>query len=201
MTDEYRTLGGQCRAEMKVYGSRFIATALPVLTSAEAEQFISRIRKQYYDASHNCFAYRAGTDETRFRVSDAGEPAGSAGKAILGAIDRHGLSDVVVVVTRYFGGTKLGLGGLARAYGETAHQALCSGTVVTRYRVGSLTASFPHAQISNVMYVVSRLGARITDTSYDEEVHLKLEIRSSKLGELQSVLMDKTSGNITVRTP
>ncbi len=199
MTDEYKTIQSEARAETKVEGSRFIATASPVTTKTEADQFIERIRKEFFDATHNCFAYRIGMGSDLFRFNDDGEPSGSAGKPILAAIDKPGLTDIVTVVTRYFGGTKLGVGGLARAYGNAAALALASAQVVTKYKVDVLEASFPHAHISNVMHVVSKIVARIVDTTYDEEVHVNLEIRQSKLEELKSLLVNHTSGNIRLK--
>lgn len=195
-TDEYKTLQKEVRAETKVQGSRFIATASPSRTKSEAEEFIAKIRKQYHDATHNCFAYRCGTDGSQFRFNDDGEPNGTAGKPLLAAIDKLELTDVVIVVTRYFGGTKLGVGGLARAYAAAAEEALTSADRVTKYVLDSLTIYFPHSQIGNVMHVASKCGARIVDTSYAEEVQLILEIRQSKAEDLRSLLINQTSGNI-----
>ena len=195
-SDEYKTLQREARAELKVQGSRFIAAATPSRTKLESEEFIARIRKQHYDATHNCFAYRCGVDGSLYRFNDDGEPSGTAGKPILAAIDKLSLTDVCVVVTRYFGGTKLGVGGLIRAYGSAAERALAAADLVTKYILDSLKVSFPHSHISSVMHVTSQCGARIIDTSYDEEVHLVLEIRKSKSDELRSLLVNHTSGNI-----
>ena len=150
-TDEFRTLPNQARQEIKVQGSRFLCTALPTSTKEMAEEFVARIRKEFFNATHHCFAYRLGTAGDRFRYNDDGEPAGTGGKPILAAIDKFGMTDVVVVVTRYFGGTKLGVGGLARAYGEAAEKTLGSIKPVTRYILSPLLTSFPHTHISNVM--------------------------------------------------
>jgi uncharacterized YigZ family protein len=195
-SDEYKTISGENHVETKVQGSRFIATAAFTSTKPEAEEFISKLRKRFHDATHNCYAYRFGTDANQFRTNDDGEPAGTAGKPILAAIDKHGLTDVVVVVTRYFGGTKLGVGGLIRAYSNAADQALGSATVVSRYLLRRVDIAFPHGQVSNVMHVVSKCMAKIADTRYDEEVHLILEIRKSRLEDLRAMLMNHTSGNI-----
>ena len=195
-SDEYTTINTGVQVESKIRGSRFIASAMPSITTSEAEEFVARLRKQYHDATHNCYAYRCGTDGSRYRFNDDGEPASTAGKPILAAIDRAGLTDVCVVVTRYFGGTKLGVGGLIRAYGNAAEQCLASAEHVTKYLLDSFRVSFPHSHISNVMHVTSKCGARIAETVYDEEVHLMVEIRKSKSEELRSLLMNHTSGNI-----
>lgn len=195
MTDEYKTIEIEVHAETRVRGSRFIAAASPVSTKEAAEQFMARIRKSHHDAAHNCHAYRLGFDAQQFRYNDNGEPNG-AGKPILTAIDKHGLTNTIVVVTRYFGGAKLGVGGLARAYGDAAEQVLSSAKIVTRYHFDHIRVSFPHSCISNVMHVISKSGARIIDTVYDEEVHLEIEIRQSRAAELKAALVEHTSGNI-----
>ena len=198
MNDEYITIKGETRAETKVRGSRFIAVARPVEGKNEVESMIGLLKKDFYDATHHCYAYRIGIDGILFRQNDDGEPGGSAGKPILAAIDKFGLTDVAVVVIRYFGGTKLGVGGLVRAYGGAAEAALSAAPSVIRYAMGMLEVSFPHAHVSNVMHVVSTSGARIVDTTYDEEVHLRLSIRQSRLAELRTSLVDRTSGNIAI---
>jgi uncharacterized YigZ family protein len=199
MTDEFITIASETRAELKVQASRFIAAALPVATRAEAEQFLDRERRTYHDATHHCFAYRLGTDGTQFRFSDAGEPSGSAGKPILAAIDAQRLTNVIVVVTRYFGGTKLGVGGLVRAYSDAALLVLERAEKVTKYKTTLLEATFPHSHISGVMHVVSTVGAKIVDTTYDEDVHAVLEIRLAKAEELKTALVNKTRGNIALK--
>jgi uncharacterized YigZ family protein len=200
MSDEYKTIQAEVQVESKVQSSRFIASASPSSTKSEAEEFIARRKKRYHDATHNCFAYRCGTDGSQYRFNDDGEPSGSAGKPILAAIDKFGMTDVVIVVTRYFGGTKLGVGGLIRAYGDAAEQALASTRQITRYILDLFRISFPHSHISNVMHVTSKCGARIVDTVYDEEVHLVLEIRKSKAEELRSSLVNHTSGNVRIKS-
>lgn len=199
MTDEYRTLKGETRSELRVQGSRFLATALPTQTPEEAEQFIAAKRRRYHDATHNCYAYRLGIAGERNRFNDDGEPAGTAGKPILSALEKLDLTDVTIVVTRYFGGTKLGTGSLARAYGEAAELALAQGSIVTQYVSARIQASFPHSHTGHVMHVVSSLGARVVETMYDEEVHLMLEIRQSRLGELRDHLINSTRGNIRLK--
>ena len=201
MHDEFTTIQSECKAEMSVQGSRFIATAVPVTTKAAAEQCIAEIRKAFWDATHNCYAYRLGTNGLQFRFNDDGEPSGTAGKPILAAIDSFGFTDLVVVVTRYFGGTKLGVGGLVKAYGAAAHQVLARATALKKNKVERLVASFPHSHIGNVMHVVSTLGARIVDTLYDEDVHATLEIRVSKVEELKTALLNRTKGNIALKSP
>ena len=121
--DEYVTLKGESGGELKVQGSRFISTAYSAGSAEEVEKIVAARRKKYHDASHHCYAYRLGPGGETFRINDDGEPSGTGGRPILAAIDREGLTDTLVMVTRYFGGIKLGTGGLARAYGQAARIA------------------------------------------------------------------------------
>ncbi|MER3524062.1 MAG: hypothetical protein C4326_08330 [Ignavibacteria bacterium] len=199
MTDEFTSIRAETRAEWKIQGSRFLAAALPVATPQEALQFLGRVRKEFWDATHHCFAYRLGTEGTHFRYSDAGEPNGTAGKPILAAIDAYGLTDLIIVVARYFGGTKLGVGGLARAYNTAANLVLDRTEKVTHYKTAHLVVTFPHAHISGVRYVVSKTGAKILDTTYDEDVHIVLEIRRTMIEEVQTQLVNHTRGNVALK--
>ena len=124
MSDTYLTIGGYARAEIKIKGSRFIAEAMPVARVEAAEKEIAAVCKREFNATHHCTAYRIGPNGDVFRYNDDGEPSGTAGIPILRQIDGRSLTDTLVVVTRYFGGTKLGTGGLIRAYGDAARQVL-----------------------------------------------------------------------------
>jgi len=199
MSDQYTTIAAPARAELKVLGSRFIASAHPLSTREEVEQVLAAVRKELFDATHHCFAYRLGADGADFRTVDGGEPSGSAGKPILAAIDRGGFTDILVVVTRYFGGTKLGVGGLARAYGEAAAGALDSATPKVCYATVRLRATFPHDMVGAVMHAVGRLGAKIEGTEYDGEVHLLVSVRASRADDLEMSLLEGTRGGIRVK--
>lgn len=124
MADYYFTIQEKQEAELKITKSKFIATVIPVKNVEEAKEEYDKIKKKYYDASHNCFAWRFGENGLDFRYSDDGEPKNSAGKPVLFTISKYDFSDILVVVTRFFGGKKLGVGGLVRAYSETAEEAL-----------------------------------------------------------------------------
>ncbi len=200
MEDEYKTVQGEMRGETKIQGSRFIATIFPVTAKGEADIFLERVRKEFWNATHNCFAYRIGMGEDIFRFNDDGEPNGSAGKPILAAIDKFDLTDTMVIVTRYFGGTKLGVGGLVRAYGGAAEHVLAKAEKVVRYKTAIVEATFPHSHISSVMHIISKEGVRIVDTVYDEDVHATLEVRMSKKEELKAALINQTNGNIAFKS-
>lgn len=130
--DTFRTLAATAQAEFKDKGSRFIAFAYPVQTAEEAKRYVDALREAHHKARHWCYAYRLGTDGNQFRANDDGEPSGSAGRPILGQIDSAGLTDVLVVVVRYFGGTLLGVPGLIHAYKTAAAEALKSAQVIEK---------------------------------------------------------------------
>ena len=192
VTDEYTTISKGCRREIKVQGSRFIADAMPAEDASAAENFIASIRREFHDATHHCYAYRLQGDEVR--SNDDGEPGGTAGRPILGSIDHDGLVGVIVVVTRYFGGVKLGPGGLARSYAEAARLALSGAPRERRYRTETLLIAFPHAVTGTVMHLLEQTGAAIMGTSYDEEAHLTVEIRRSKAQEFRRAVIEQTGG-------
>ena len=194
MVDEYATVARVGHAETRVLASRFIADAVPAGMKEEAEEFLRSIRRKFHDATHHCYAYRIGVDGQDSRTSDDGEPGGTAGKPILAAIDREVLTNVLVVVTRYFGGTKLGTGGLVRAYGEAASLAVQQAGREVKLITAPLLVAVDHSRVSQVMHVVSRSGARIAGTRYDDVVHFRLEIRRSRLESLRQELIQATGG-------
>jgi len=200
-SDEYTTLRAPARAALTVRGSRFLALAAPVHGKDECEELLREARKKHFDATHHCYAYRLGADGARYRTNDDGEPAGTAGKPILAAIDGADLQGVIVVVTRYFGGTKLGAAGLARAYRQAATQALGAGERLTRYICDVLIASFPHASVGPVMRAVSAGGGRIASSRYGEEVHMEIEIRRSRAEGLRTALLEGTGGAVRFSVP
>jgi uncharacterized YigZ family protein len=195
-SDTYRTIRTPARLETKVQGSRFIGISFPVRTREEAVAALKGIKKEFYDATHHCYAYRLGPAGAEFRSGDDGEPGGTGGRPILAAIDRKGMRDVMVVVVRYFGGTKLGIPGLGRAYGHAADAVLEASEPQECHVTVRLEAAFPHEHTHAVMHVISEFGAKVVDTTYDEEVHLAVEIRSSLAEQLRRQLVDRTAGNI-----
>lgn len=144
--NEYQTIKEYKRTEIKIKASRFIGTATPVKSREEAEEKLNDIRSEFYDANHNCYAYKIGYDEKEFRYSDDGEPSGSAGKPIYFTLDKFDLSDILLVVTRYFGGTKLGVGGLVRAYSDSAENVLnqCEQKTIHRTKIVEIETDYHH---------------------------------------------------------
>jgi uncharacterized YigZ family protein len=192
MSDQYRTIRLGAERTLKVQGSRFLAVAAYADSRDAAMAEVERRRAALYDATHHAFAYRVTADGVR--TFDDGEPA--AGRPILAAIDREQLTNVVVVVTRYFGGTKLGVGGLARAYGEAAAMALAASEKEERTVLALLAVAFPHASVGPVMHVITKAGAKVARSVYDEEVHLTIEVRRSACDDLFARLVESTSGAV-----
>jgi uncharacterized YigZ family protein len=157
------------------------------------------VRREYFDATHHCFAYTLGSEGKEFRYSDDGEPSGTAGIKILAAIQSKSLSDVLVVVTRYFGGTKLGTGGLGRAYFESANRVLSDAAVVPKVVTEEMQITFPYDETSRILNTLSHRKAKIVDTIYDDDVTLRLSIRKNSALLLADELVNVTRGNIAVK--
>ena len=197
--DRYFTLRVRASREMKVKGSRFIGYAGPAKDREEAESFIREISRKHHDATHNCTAYRLGAgDASFFRFNDDGEPAGTAGRPILGAIDSRSLTDVVCVVARYFGGTMLGTGGLARAYSKCAGEVLDCGDKIERFLTASLRIMFDYDLTGAVMGLIARYDATVERTVYGAESEIVLRVRQSKTEDFERELLNTTGGRVRV---
>ncbi|MGI9951242.1 YigZ family protein [Moorellaceae bacterium AZ2] len=183
--DTFTTVAGQAEVQLKIERSVFIGCAKEVANEAEAADFIARRQKLHRRATHNCFAYRLGLpprDITYY--SDAGEPSGTAGRPILGAILSLGLTNVAVVVTRYFGGKKLGVRGLIEAYGQTARRVLEEAGRIKKIVMQPVTLSCSYAALERVLYHINSCGGRVVTAEYGPlEVHLQAEVPVSA-GEL-----------------
>jgi uncharacterized YigZ family protein len=178
-TDSYLTLSSSTSTEVKIQGSRFLGFAKPVSSPDEFMQWLTDLKKEHYNATHHCYAYRLGFGGGAFRYSDDGEPSGTAGKRILGSIDRYGLTDTGVIVVRYFGGTKLGVGGLARAYSESADVALDSVPHRKRFIYRRFELRFPYDATSSVHHDIEAYDAEILDRIYSDDVRYQITLRLS----------------------
>lgn len=177
--DTYRSVESRSEGIFKDRGSRFLAFAYPVESEAEVREIVSSVRKEYHDARHHCYAFRIGLDGALWRASDDGEPSGTAGRPILGQIDSAGLSDVLVVVVRYFGGIKLGVPGLINAYKSAAADAISSGNVVEKiagrwYRIG-----FSYAQMPQVMKSVKEMDLPQRAQDFGTDCTMEVRVRES----------------------
>jgi uncharacterized YigZ family protein len=162
----------------------------------DAEKFIENIRKEFHDATHNCYAYRIDPNELRY--SDDGEPSGTAGKPILSIIDKHKLQEVALTVTRYFGGTKLGTGGLARAYSECAEHLINRAAIIRKINYRNLIIVYDFEQISKVQHMVHKYGAQISEDATAEGMKAKISIPSSKKQQFLEEVINLTSGKIKI---
>ena len=179
--DSYRSIAGPSEGLFKDNGSRFIALAYPVETEQQVKEIVSGLRKEYYDARHHCYAYRLGYKGDVFRASDDGEPSGSAGRQILGQIDSAGLSDILVVVVRYFGGIKLGIPGLIRAYKSSTADALARAVVVEKIAGRNFMVEFPYLSMNSVMKVVKDLNLPQRNQSFAGSCSMELRVRLSQV--------------------
>lgn len=185
--ESYRTLRDPRRAEIREKGSRFLAVLERVEDEAAAKQLLEAVAVRYRDATHHCWAWRLGMPP-RERRSDAGEPAGTAGPPILQALRGVGISDVLAVVVRWFGGTKLGRGGLVRAYGGAVRAALEGAVLATRIPVELLEVELPFESVGAVKRLVHPPEVELESESWNETARLVLRVRTSRLAELRETL-------------
>ena len=177
--DAYKSIASRAGGLFKDNGSRFIAWAYPVETEEEVKEIVAGLRKEYHDARHHCYAYRLGWLGDRFRANDDGEPSGSAGRPILGQIDAAGLSDVLVVVVRYFGGIKLGIPGLIRAYKSSTADALSQAEVVEKIAGKSFRLRFGYLAMNPVMRVLKDMDIPAKDQEFGMDCALTVRVRLS----------------------
>ena len=192
MADFYFTIEQRKQAEIKINKSRFIATAIPVKNTDEAKEEYDKIKKQYHDASHNCWAWKFGENGLDFRYSDDGEPKGSAGKPILFTISKYDVSDILLVVTRFFGGKKLGVGGLVRAYSDAAEECLklCEKKQID---ITKKVKVFTTYEDLNVIKSLLDTYAVSYEEHYTDLIDITAQIPVSKVEEFTSNITQKTN--------
>jgi uncharacterized YigZ family protein len=199
MDDRYITIAQPARHELKVKGSRFIGRTALVADAEAGEGELAAVRKTEHAATHNCYAYRVGpTAEPEFKYSDDGEPSGTAGRPIYDAICGRELTNTLVVVTRYFGGTKLGTGGLVRAYGEAAAGALDLSGEQEHFLVDQIRVTVEFAIYDQLERLNRRLGARQVAADFSDRVELLLEIRRSLIDTLVDEIVQLSSGKAKI---
>ena len=186
--DTYKTILGRSESVYTEKRSKFIAVALPVRTVDEVKAYVEEFQKKYYDARHVCYAYMLGAERTNFRANDNGEPSGTAGKPILGQINSNGLTDVLIVVVRYFGGIKLGTSGLIVAYRTAAAQALAEAEIIEKTVDEEVSVIFEYPFMNDVMRIVKEEQPDILEQSYDMDCLMRLRIRKSMMPRLRSRL-------------
>ena len=188
MTDEYRTLKTEGEGYYTDKRSKFLAFAHHVSTVEEIKDILARYRKKYFDARHVCYAYMLGPERTDFRANDDGEPSSTAGKPILGQINSNELTDILIVVVRYYGGVNLGTSGLIVAYREAAADAIAHSEIETRQVEEIITYNFPYSMMNDVMRIVKDMQPRIVSQTYDNTCEIRLSIRKSEAEQLRNRL-------------
>lgn len=188
MSDTYLTIQDKSEGIYTEKRSKFLAFAHPVETIDEIKDLLTDYKKKYYDARHVCYAYMLGPERTDFRVNDDGEPSSTAGRPILGQINSRELTNILVVVIRYFGGVKLGTSGLIVAYREAATEALSAAMVIEKTIEETVTFTFPYVMMNSVMRVVKELNPRIVEQKYDETCIITLAIKRSMAPMLEERL-------------
>ena len=198
MEKSFKTVNERATAEIIEKKSRFIANVLPVSSEEEAINFISIIKKQFYDARHNCFAYIIKGNVPIMRFSDDGEPSGTAGKPILDLLLGEKIENVVVVVTRYFGGTLLGTGGLVRAYGKAAKEGILSAKIVEMSSYNKVSLVSDYFISGKIQYEITKNNYILIDTKYSDIVTFEIYVKSDLLDEFEKNIINLTNNSITI---
>ena len=188
MTDEFKTIKNNSEGFYSEKRSKFLAFAHHVETVDEIKELLAQYRKKYYDARHICYAYMLGASREEFRANDDGEPSSTAGKPILGQINSNELTDILIVVVRYYGGVNLGTSGLIIAYREAAADAIAHATIEIRQVEERIVFKFPYEMMNDVMRVVKDMQPRIISQTYDNTCEITLSIRQSEASQLRSRL-------------
>lgn len=198
MSMTYKTIEEESTGELVEKKSRFIAYVAPVSSEQEAYAFVDRIKKKHYDARHNCFAFSVGAELPLLRFSDDGEPQGTAGKPILEVINGADVKNICIVVTRYFGGTLLGTGGLVRAYTDAAKIGLERNRIITRQQVQGAEFVCDYTDFGKLQYMLASMEIPIADTVYEEQVTVGLKIPAERVLELEKKITETTSARVVL---
>lgn len=166
--------------------SKFLAFAFHVTSEEEVKQYVAEFRKKYYDARHVCWAYMLGAERTDFRANDDGEPSCTAGKPILGQINKNELTDILIIVVRYYGGVNLGTSGLIVAYRTAAAEAIANAEIVSQFVEEEVVFDFPYIMMNDVMKIIKDMSPRIISQTYDNTCEMKLSIRKSEAPMLKA---------------
>jgi uncharacterized YigZ family protein len=189
MIDSYKTIQSKSEGTYSELRSKFLAFAHPVTTVDEAMALVEQYQKKYYDARHVCYAHMLGHERLVFRANDNGEPSGTAGKPILGQINSNELTDILIVVVRYFGGVKLGTSGLIQAYKAAAAEAIAAATIIEKTVDEEITIAFEYPLMNQVMRVVKEEEPAILSQTFDNDCQMTLAIRASQMPRLRDRLL------------
>lgn len=176
-SDTYKSISKPSTGIYKELGSKFLSFAFPVSSEEEIKDLLAEIRKSHFDARHHCYAYRLGATGELWRANDDGEPSSSGGKPILGQLLSYGLSDMLIIVVRYFGGTKLGVPGLIRAYRSAAADSIENGEVIEKIAGDDVTFTFGYLQMNDVMKLIREFAPLVKEQNFDNLCRMKVNIR------------------------
>lgn len=188
MDDAYMTISSPCEGLYKEKGSKFLAFAFPVSTKEQVKPIVDDLRKKHHDARHVCFAYIINPQSPETRANDDGEPSGTAGRPMLGALQSKGVVNVLIVVVRYFGGTKLGTSGLINAYKTASLDALENGEIIERNLEATLSIHFSYFVMNDVMKVMKEENPTVLSQTFDNECAMQLQVRLNDFEKLKSRL-------------
>ena len=188
MSDTYKTIIASTEGIYKEKGSKFLSFAIPVSSADEVKEIVKNYRKEYYDSRHVCYAYMLGAERKEFRANDDGEPSGTAGRPILGQINSRELTDILVIVVRYFGGILLGTGGLVVAYKEATTDALDQAEVSEKTVDESISIVFDYVLMNEVMRIIKDTNAQISSQNFEDQCAMQLSIRKQDAVLLSSKL-------------
>ena len=188
ISDTYRSIAAPSKGIYKELGSKFLALAYPVETEEAAKNIIAALRKEHFDARHHCFAWRLGLTGELYRFSDDGEPSSTAGRPIYGQLLSQELSDILVVVVRWFGGVKLGVPGLIRAYKTATQDALANATIIEKVAGETFIVQFGYLQMNDVMKVLKEMGIAPLRQEFDLDCRLEVRVRLNQIEEFRKQL-------------
>ena len=194
MLSQYKTVYKGGEGEIVEKKSRFIATVVPVHSEEEALKFVEAMKKKYWNATHNCYAYVIGENHELQRYSDDGEPGGTAGKPMLDVLTGEEIHNAAIVVTRYFGGTLLGTGGLVRAYSAAAKQGLASSVIITKIPGVKLRLATDYAGLGKIQYILGQRGIKILDSIYTDKVEIAALVPLDVLEAVKAEIREGTNG-------
>lgn len=193
--DLYKTIAAPIEVAMRERSSKFLSYIYPVQSEEQIREALEALRKRYFDATHHCYAWRLGPKGEHYRANDDGEPSGTAGKPILGQLLSHELTDCLVVVVRYFGGTKLGVPGLIAAYKESAQQVIEAAEIIEKTVDRAITVHFPYLTMNDVMRIIKEEQLKVVGQEFDNLCTMHLTIRESR-AEILIEKLKKAGGSI-----
>ena len=183
-SDEYKTIAQSAQGSFREKGSRFLAFAYPAISEQEVKQHLEALRKQYYDATHHCYAYVLGFDKSAFRFNDDGEPSGTAGRPIYGQLLSADLTNTLIVVVRYYGGTNLGVPGLINAYKTAASEALKNASIITKIVKEVYQIEYPYEAMNDVMKIIKDETLEVINNDFGMKCVIRLAIRHSEVNRI-----------------